>query len=131
MRVSHEEVVTHYGFTMGSEPFFPGIRSRSTISPLAICRSMISVTSASFPTQYHTPSGYITTLGPYSHWSRQPALLARTIPFNPRRSTSFLKKACNLTEPKAEQHPRGSPLGRSLMQTKICRENLLIFLEFS
>ena len=31
--------------------------SRSTISPLPICRSMISVTSDSFPTQYHTPSG--------------------------------------------------------------------------
>jgi hypothetical protein len=43
------------------QPFFsfswPGIKSRSTISPFMIWRSMISVTSASDPTQYQTPSG--------------------------------------------------------------------------
>src|SRR2546426_6040394 len=45
---------------------WPGIRSRSTICPLTMCFSMISVPSASVPAQYQTPSGYTTMLGPYS-----------------------------------------------------------------
>src|SRR2546426_2648798 len=45
---------------------WPGIRSRSTICPLTMCFSMISVTSASVPAQYQTPSRYTTMLGPYS-----------------------------------------------------------------
>jgi hypothetical protein len=41
----------------GLGPSWPGISNRSTISPLQTWRSMISVTSASDPTQYHTASG--------------------------------------------------------------------------
>src|SRR5437899_702991 len=45
---------------------WPGMRSRTTICPPTMCFSMISVTSASVPAQYQTPSGYTTMLGPYS-----------------------------------------------------------------
>src|SRR5436309_1047217 len=45
---------------------WPGMRSRTTIFPPTMCFSMISVTSASVPAQYQTPSGYTTMLGPYS-----------------------------------------------------------------
>src|SRR6185369_13736228 len=61
----------------------------------------------------------MTTVTPCAHWSRQPALFARTRPFSPRRSTSSLKRARTSADPLAEQQPRGASGGRTFSQTKM------------
>lgn len=75
---------------------------------------------------YQTASGYTTTVGPCSHWSRQPARLARTEVFIPRIANSLLNANCRLPSPSGSQLPRGFSGGRWFVQMKICRSNFAI-----
>src|SRR5947207_14778221 len=65
-------------------------------------------------------------LGPCSHWSRQPDLLARTRPFSPRSASFAFRAFCNSAWPAGSQHPRGLDASRTLVQTKMWRSNLLM-----
>src|SRR6476646_1355027 len=70
-------------------------------------------------------------LGPCSHWSRQPDLLARTRPFRPRSASLALSAFCNSAWPAGSQHPRGLDASRTLVQTKMWRSNLGISNKFT
>src|SRR5258708_20672758 len=81
---------------------------------------------ATFP--YQTASGKMTTVGPCSHWSRQPFLLARTRDLSPRFASPALKRLCSEDVSPGLQHPLGFSGGRWLVQTKMCFSNLDILL---
>src|SRR5262245_56853968 len=61
----------------------------------------------------------MTTVGPSSHWSRQPALLARTKETSWRFFNSALNALRRASEPSGSQQPRALPGSRRLQQTKI------------
>jgi hypothetical protein len=104
-----------------------GRTSLATGFPPRICESMISSTSLTVTRPYQTASGYTTTVGPCSHCSRHPDLLARTlVPAIPRAARVCLKKACNSPFVSGSQLPRGFPKGRWLPQTNICFSNFAI-----
>src|SRR4051794_788448 len=73
----------------------------------------------------------MTILGPCSHWSRQPDLLARTRPLSPRATSLALSAFCNSAWPAGSQHPRGLDASRTLVQTKMWRSNLGISVSLS
>src|SRR5260370_12873796 len=80
--------------------------SRSTSFPPIKCESMISSRSAARTPLYQTASGYTTILGPWSHWSRHPALLARKRCCSPRALSLSLNCFCSSPLPLGLQHPR-------------------------
>src|SRR5262245_3319823 len=61
----------------------------------------------------------MTTVGPSSHWSRQPALLARTYGPSWRFFNSALNALRSASEPSGSQQPRALPGSRRLQHTKI------------
>jgi hypothetical protein len=93
-------------------------RSRSTGRPFTRCSCTISAASSGFTWPYHTASGYTTTVGPCSHWSRHSDLLMRTVFPNPADLASCCSCVCNSLFPSAVHEGRGAPSGRTLWQTK-------------
>jgi hypothetical protein len=96
-------------------------RNRSTGLPPIRCSLTISAASSGFTCPYQTASGYTTTVGPCSHWSRQPDLLIRTLPAKPASLVNCCNCVCNSLFPSAVQEGRGAPAGRELWQTKTWR----------
>ena len=67
------------------------MRSRSTGRPPTRCSATIAAASSGRTLPYQTASGYTTTVGPCSHWSRQPDLLMRTLPPSPAAFDQLLQ----------------------------------------
>ena len=108
-----------------------GMMSLSTGLLPRMCEVTISSRSASVTPPYQTASGYTTTVGPCSHWSRHPDLFARTVLRTPCSANFFLNAFCNSPSAVGSQQPRGCPSGRWLVQTKICFSNFGIASDYN
>ena len=97
------------------------MRSRSTGRPPTRCSSTMAGASAGRTLPYQTASGYTTTKGPCSHWSRHPDLLMRTRGPSPAALVNCCSWVCRSLVPAAVQDGRGASAGRVLWQTKTCR----------
>jgi hypothetical protein len=98
-------------------------RSRSTGRPPTRCSRTISSASSGCTCPYQTASGYTTTVGPCSHWSRQPDLLMRTVAPSPASRESCCSRVCSALVPSRVQEGRGASAGRLLRQTNTWRSN--------
>src|SRR6201998_4958041 len=84
-------------------------RNRSTGRPLTRCSCTISAASSGLTCPYQMASGYTTTVGPCSHWSRQRDLLMRTLVPRPAAFDSCCNCVCNSLFPSVVHDGLGAP----------------------